>query len=73
MRRLVRDDVVRETGVDALAAGTREVTEEYRAVVPGIERVRVGKGVRGHVQLVPVRCPRERVGQARIRIVPACA
>ena len=57
VRRLVRDDVVRQAGVDRLAARPREVTEEYSPVVPGIERVGVREGVRGDVNLVAVRAP----------------
>src|SRR5947207_11093498 len=56
MRRLVRDDVVREA-TEYRAGGAREVPEKQRLVGLGIERVRVRERMGGDLQLVAGEAP----------------
>ncbi len=72
MRRLVHDDVVRQAGVDAVAARAVEPAEDEAFVRAGVEGIGVEHAVRRHLDLVaverPADAPAQRELEARQRL-----
>src|SRR5262245_43227167 len=68
MRRLVCHDIMGKACIKRLAATSHEIPEEDAAILTRVKGIRVGEGVRGDVQLMPIRTPGTAASQCKLEL-----
>src|SRR5215471_2553014 len=63
---LVRNYVMCKTGKDGLSVQSREVSEKNSPIIPGIEGICIGEGMRRYMNLVSIGAPGDAAAERKL-------